>query len=329
MVTTVRAAYIDRLGPPEVIQVGPVPEAPLGTTDVRVEVRATTVDPVDCYVRDGRYPTATPFPFVVGRDLVGVVVATGDGVSRFAVGDEVWCDSLGYAGRQGATAERVLVPEDRLYPLPEGVDPEAAVVALHPGATAWMGLFREARLQPGETVVIGGGGGNVGTAATRMAATAGAHVVATARPADAPRCLEAGAEAVVDHHDPAWPRQLAEAAPQGIDVYWNTAGHHPLGEVLPLLSAGGRIVVTAATAPETAVPIRDLYLRDLRILGCVLSLASVADLARAAALINDQLAAGGWPVRIADRLPLEATADAHRRLEAGGVPGRFVIRPNG
>lgn len=126
------------------------------------------VNPVDAFIRSGRYRTSTPFPFVVGRDLVGTVVAAGGG-SHVAVGDRVWCNSLGHGGRQGSFAEYAVVPQDRCYRVPPRVDPAVLVAAVHPAATAFLAWFVHARLRPGQSVYVGGAAGNVGSAATAMA----------------------------------------------------------------------------------------------------------------------------------------------------------------
>jgi NADPH:quinone reductase-like Zn-dependent oxidoreductase len=179
------AAYITARGSADHIQIGALPTPAVGPTDVIVRARSCAVNHVDTYVRSGAYPTPTPFPFVIGRDVVGTVAAVGSGVAGFAVGDDVWCNSLGHGGRQGSFATHVVVPVDRLYPLPAGVDPDGAVVAAHPGATAYLGLVREAGLVPGETVVVAGAGGGVGSAAVQLAAMSGARVLATASGDDA------------------------------------------------------------------------------------------------------------------------------------------------
>jgi NADPH:quinone reductase-like Zn-dependent oxidoreductase len=158
-----RAAYLTELGPPEAIRLGDLPVPEVGPTDVLVEVDTVTVNPVDTLVRSGRYPTPTPFPFVVGRDLVGSVAAVGAGVTGFAAGDRVWCNSLGHGGRQGSFAEYAAVPAERLYHLPDRADPVEAVASFHPAATAYLALYRHGRLRPAQTVFVGGGAGNVGT----------------------------------------------------------------------------------------------------------------------------------------------------------------------
>src|ERR671923_2177894 len=134
------AAYVTELGPPDRIRVGELPLPPLGPTDVLVAVEALAVNHVDTFVRSGRWRTPTPFPFVVGRDLVGRVVEAGEGAVGFAPGERVWCNSMGHAGRQGAFATEVVVPAERLFHVPDGpdgsgLDPVDAVAVLHPATT--------------------------------------------------------------------------------------------------------------------------------------------------------------------------------------------------
>src|SRR5215469_1379934 len=194
MSSRVTAAYIEATGPASRIRVGKLPMPTIGSGEVLIRTRAIAVNHVDTYVRSGSYPTLLTFPFVIGRDAVGTVAAVGAGVSGFAEGDTVWCNSLGHGGRQGPSATYAVVAAERLYHLPGGVDPVAAAAVLHTGATAYLGLFREARLRIGETVVVGGGAGGVGGAVLQLASAAGVRVLATARPDDAQWCRENGAD---------------------------------------------------------------------------------------------------------------------------------------
>jgi NADPH:quinone reductase-like Zn-dependent oxidoreductase len=272
-----RAAYITELGPADAIRVGELPSPVPGPTDVLVRVELVVVDPVDTLVRSGAYRTPTPFPFVVGRDLVGTVAAAGPGVAGFAPGDRVWCNSLGHDGRQGSFAEFAVVPVERLYHLPEGADPVASVAVAHPAATAHLALFRHGRLRPGETVYVGGAAGNVSSAASSLARMGGARVLAGARPEDAEWCRAAGAAEVLDYRDPDLPDRLRALAPGGIDLYTN----------------------------------------DRSILGFAISLAAVGDLAEAASMIDTQLAAGTLPARVRDIWPLDRAAEPTRRSSVG------------
>ncbi len=287
-------------------------------------VSAVSVNPVDTYVRSGRYDTPIPFPFIVGRDLVGTVAGTGSAVTDLSDGDPVWCNSLGHAGRQGAATDLAVVARDRLYRLPAGVDPQVAVAVAHPAVTAYLGWFRRAGIRPGWTVFVGGGAGNVGTAAVQLARAAGVRVVASARDAHADRCLAAGADAVVDYRAPDLADRIRAAAQDGVDVYWDTSGRNDTDVAGAVLKPGGRILVTASRSP-ISVTFAPLYTRDITIDGFVISRATAAELAEAAGLINSMLAAGRLTTRIADRLPLADAARAHRLMESGDVDGRLLL----
>jgi NADPH:quinone reductase-like Zn-dependent oxidoreductase len=320
-----RAAYITELGPADAIRVGELPVPVPGPTDVLVRVEVVVVDPVDTMVRSGAYRTPTPFPFVVGRDLVGTVAQVGAGVVGFTAGDRVWCNSLGHGGRQGSFAEYAVVPAERLYHLPAGVDPVAAVAVLHPAATAYLALFRHGGLRPTETLYVGGAAGNVGTALTSLARAAGTRILAGARPEDDGWCRAAGAAEVVDYRDPGLAGRLAALAPAGIDLYVDTSGHLDLPGAIDLLADQGRIVLMAGGDQRLTLPAGPLYTHGRSILGFVISLATTADLAEAAAVLNDRLAAGDLPARVRVVWPLERAAESHRAVERG-ERGRTVLR---
>jgi NADPH:quinone reductase-like Zn-dependent oxidoreductase len=323
----VKAAYITTLGSADVITYGEMDRPVPGPTDVLVRVEAAAVDPVDTFVRSGAYRTPTPFPFVLGRDLVGTVAETGPGAAGFAVGDRAWSHSMGHGGRQGVTAEYCVVGVDRLYHLPGDVDAARAVAVLHPVATAHLALFRHARLRPGETVLVIGGAGNVGRAATVLAARAGARVLAVARAETAPDCLRAGATAVVDHRDPDAAAQLRELTGDGVDVHLDTSGHQDLDAALAVVGHGARVVLMAGLTARPVLPVGAVYPRDVSLVGFAISNASVDDLAGTAHVINHGLADDAFPIPVTVELPLSRTAEAHRMIEAGGVRGRIVLRP--
>ncbi|QRP50729.1 NADPH:quinone reductase [Amycolatopsis sp. FDAARGOS 1241] len=323
-----RAAFIRATGGVERIEVGQLPTPVPGPTDVLVRVELSSVNHVDLFVRSGAYCTPTPFPFVIGRDLVGTVAAAGPGVAGLAPGDRVWCNSLGHGGRQGAFAEYAVVSAERLYPLPAGVAAEAAAPVLHGAATAHVGLFREARLAPGETVFVGGAAGAVGSAVVQLAAAAGAQVVATASRRDVQWCTESGAAAVIPYDAADFDEQLRAGAPGGFDVWWDNSGHHDFERTLPLLRQGGRVVLMAGLGAAPVLPVGALYVRDLSLRGFAISNASVSDLAAAATVINSGLASGRLRVRVRATYPLTDAAKAHAALESGSVRGRILVRPS-
>ncbi|MFG2819420.1 NADPH:quinone reductase [Kitasatospora sp. NPDC048365] len=324
-----RAAFIEQLGPPQNIRFGEVPSPVPGPTDVLVDVIAVSANPVDTFVRSGVFRTPVEFPFVVGRDLVGTVAAAGPGAPGFAVGDRVWCNSLGHGGRQGAAAEQAVVAADRLYHLPEGVDEDEAVATVHPAATAYLGLFTHGALRAGETVLVAGAAGNVGSALVVLAAAAGARVVATARAEDAEYCRALGAAEVLDYRDPELPARLAAACPGGVDLHLDTSGSNDLAAAVELLAPRGRIVLLAGARSAPVLPAGRLYMKDGSVRGFVISHATTAELAEAAAAINRALPTGKLRPRALTRLPLSATADVHRALENGELNGRrVVLRPD-
>ncbi|EST19241.1 NADPH:quinone reductase [Streptomyces roseochromogenus] len=320
-----RAAYIEELGPADVIRYGEIAAPRPGPTDVLVDVLATTVNPVDTFVRSGLFPTHVDFPFVVGRDLVGTVAQAGPGVTGLRAGDRVWCNSLGHGGRQGAAAEQAVVAADRLYRLPEGVDPYAAVAAVHPAATAYLALFVHGRLHVGETLLVAGAAGNVGSALVTMAVRAGARVLATAGSRDAQYCAELGAAEVFDYRDPDLAEQIRGAAPSGIDLYLDTAGVNDLETTVGLLARRGRVVLLAGARTRPVLPAGALYMNDRSVVGFVISHATPDELAEAAAYINDLFRQGVLSPRGIEVFPLSAAADVHARMEKGELRGRRAV----
>ena len=248
-------------------------------------------------------------------------------MSGFAEGDTVWCNSLGHGGRQGPSATYAAVAAERLYHLPGGVDPVAAAAVLHTGATAYLGLFREAHLRIGETVVVGGGAGGVGGAVLQLASTAGARVLATALPDDAQWCRANGADEVFDYKAPGLPKRIQDTAPDGVDVYWDTSGHHDLESVVPLLAHRGRVIMMAALTAHPPLPVGALYTRDASLRGFAISNASASELADTAAALNFLLTRGILRAREVQTLPLSQAAQAHMMLEENRATGRIVLLP--
>lgn len=322
---TMRAAFFSEPGPAEAVTVGELPVPVPGPGDALVAVQVAVINPVDTLVRSGRWPTLTPLPFVTGRDLVGTVTAAGAG-SGFAPGDRVWCNSLGYAGRQGSCAEYAVVPGDRLYRLPDGADAVEAAATFHSAGTAFIGLHHRAGARVGQTILVGGAAGGIGSALVRLASEAGLRVIATARPGDHARCLEQGASAVFDFADPDLAGRVLEVAPGGADICWDTSGRMPLNAAAALTAVGGKIMITAGTEPQPpGTSLLPLFIRDISVIGFVISLATATELADAAQAINRHLASGGLSSKTAGVMSLGQAAEAHALIESRQAP-RAVIQ---
>ncbi|MBB4685841.1 zinc-binding dehydrogenase [Amycolatopsis jiangsuensis] len=309
-----RAAFVPRPGPAETIRVGELPDPVRGEGEVLVDVSVSAVDPVDTFVRSGLFEVPGPWPLVLGRDFAGRVAEDGGG---FSAGEPVWGNSLGHGGRQGAAATRVAVAVERLYRLPDGADPAEFVAVVHPAATAYLALFTHGRLCAGETVVVAGGGGNVGSALIELATNAGARVVATASARDLAHCRALGAVEALDYRD--------GELPGDIDLYVDTSGTNDLAAVVPQLAWRGRIVLLAGPRSRPVLPAGELYMHDRSVLGFAISHATAAELADAAKTVNERFAAGGLRPRAVKRLALSDAAEAHRRIEGGEARGTRLV----
>ena len=245
---TMRAAYVERLGLPEAIAVGELAVPIPGPTDVLVAVELAAANPVDTLVRSGRYPTSVPFPFVVGRDLVGTAAARGHGAPFDVSGSG--CGPTASA----TTAARAVSPPTPSY------RPSAATAS--PTASTRRSPLRwRTRRRP----------------LTSPCSSTATCEQASARPADHDRCREAGAEDVLDYRDPDLARRLRGAVPDGVDLFWETSGHHDLDLAAGALAPRGRVILSAATEELPVLPVRDLYTRDVSLHGFVISRATVSE----------------------------------------------------
>ncbi|MDN6177598.1 MAG: NADPH:quinone reductase [Micrococcaceae bacterium] len=325
---TVRAVGIDRLTDTAGIHPLRLPAPVCGPAQVVLGVEAVAVNHVDTFLRSGVYATELDFPVAVGRDAVGTIEAVGASVTGLQVGQRAWTNSLGFAGRPGATAERVAVEAERIYPLPAGVDPATAAAALHPCTTAALAVQRHGNPDPGDSVYIAGGAGQVGSAAIVLAVAGGARVLASASAEDAHYCRGFGAGTVLDYRDPDLVARLAQAAPEGLDVQIDTAGHNDLAAAVKLAAPRGRIVLLAGPGTEAVLPVGQLYMRDASLRGFAISNATVAELADAANTVNTLLATGAWAPRQVDLGSFNDAGWAQARLESGQNRGtRIVLQP--
>ena len=328
-----RAAFIRQTGDPDVIIVDTLPDPVPGPRDVLVAVKACAVNPIDTYVRAGTVAMPLAVPFVVGCDLAGEVVAVGSEVDRFRPGMRVWGSNQGVLGRQGTFAELAAVDERWLYPLPDAVSDRDAAAAALVSITAHLGLVEQAQLRRGETIFVNGGSGGVGTAVVQIAKALGGRVIASAGTEQKREMVkQLGAELVVDYHDSAAVlAAVREAAPHGVDVYWETIREPAFDQAIEMLADSGRMVVMAGRDARPPFPVGPFYVKQCRLLGFVMFKASSQMQAAAVIDINRWLAAGSLRVPIDRVLPLEATAEAHSLQEASTIhrsaslTGKLVI----
>ncbi len=324
-----KAAFVDRFGPPEVITYGDLPAPHVGVRDVLVKMEAVAVDPIDTYIRSGSFQTSITFPFIIGRDMTGIVAETGSRVTNFRTGDRVWSNNQGYGGRQGTFAEYCSIDESLLYHLPASVDPVRGVAVLHSALTAVLGLQFKAHLRDGEAVFVNGGDGNVGTAVLQIAKAHGARVAVTSgSPEKAAWCRELGADCIIDYKTQNVRNAIRDFAPQGVDLYWDTTLKPDLVQAIDLMAQRGRIVLIAGRSHEAAFPVGPFYLKNLTLCGFTVTDATPPELAQYALEINRHLERGIPNGKIACQLPLAQAAEAHAMVEVGGLFGKVVLTPN-
>jgi len=253
---TMKAAFLETTGAPEVIRYGDVPTPKPQAGQILIKVAAAALNPIDTYIRAGIVNMPLPKPFIPGCDVAGAVEAVGPGVTAFKPGDRVWGSNQGLLGRQGTFAEYVCSGQEWFYPIPPGVsEVQAATVALV-GITAHLGLFRCARLQAGETVFVNGGSGGVGSMVVQMAKAVGASVVTTVGSAEkAALCKSWGADRVLNYKTDDVPAIVKDFTKgQGVNVWFETQPPDFL-RAIELLARRGRMIVMAGRQARPTFPV--------------------------------------------------------------------------
>lgn len=328
-----KAAFIEQTGPPENIRYGDLPDPKCGDEEVLVRVKAVAVNPIDTYIRSGLIKAQLPQPFIIGCDLAGVVEKPGSKATRFKSGDRVWGSNQGLLGRQGTFSELAAADEDFLYLTPAGVsDDDAAAIALV-GITARLGLTR-AQLKSGETIFVNGGSGGVGSTVIQMSKAIGAKVIASAgSDAKTAACRKLGADAAVNYKTENIAEAIKKAAPQGVNVWWETTREPDFDLAVGSLAFRGRMVLMAGRDARPAFPVGAFYTKDCAIHGFVMFMASPDEQRAAAHDINRWLAEGKLKPKIDRVLPLSQAAEAHRLQEQntigkqGTLSGKIVLNP--
>lgn len=314
---------VEEFGEPEVMRLeeASLPEA--GPGQIVVTIKAAGVNPVDTYIRAGLYG-AKDLPYTPGFDAAGVVETAGKGVARFKPGDRVYTSGT----LSGAYAGAALCLESQIHPLPEKISfPQGASIGV-PYATAFRALFHKAWAAPGETVLIHGATGGVGTAAVQMARAAGLLVIGTAgtkKGRDLAR--ENGAHHVVEHGKPEHFKEVMElTGGRGVDCIIEFLANVNLGGDLKILAKGGRVVVVGSRGTVEIDP-RDAMGKDALVLGMSLFNATEAELKGIHAAIFAGLENGTLNPVVGLQFPLAEAAQAHHAVIEQKAFGKIVLVP--
>lgn len=327
-----RAAWYERQGRSrDVLRVGEMPDPVPGPGEVRIRIAASGVNPGDVKKRQDTFGYGMPYPRVIPHsDGAGTIDRTGPGVAADWLDRRVWCWGAQSYRPFGTAAELTVVPVERVVPLAPGVSFEQGACLGIPGITAHHALHA-AGSPKGRSVLVQGGAGAVGQCAVALARRAGASVVATVRhDRDSETARRAGAHHVEvlrgDSADEAARRILAHA-PGGIHHVVEVGFDQNVGVDERVLRAGGSISAYASRDPAPCIPFWPLVFKNVSVhfLG---SDDFPAEAKRAAAADLNAALEGEWPgFEIGARLPLEAIAQAHDRVEEGRSPGRVIVSP--
>jgi NADPH2:quinone reductase len=318
-----KAIRVHEFGGPEVMKVEDVPDPSPGPSHVLVRVRAIGVNPVDNYIRTGTYARKPQLPYTPHTDIGGVVQAVGASVTRFKTGDRVYAVSV-----VGGGAELALCEEWQVHPLPDRSTFQQGAAIGVPYATAWRGLFVRAGARPGETVLVHGASGGVGTAAVQIARAHGLRVLGTAGTDEGLRLVrEQGAHQAFNHRDPGYTAAiLAATGGRGVDVILEMLANVNLDRDLDLAGMRGRVVVIGNRGRIEIDP-RKAMGKDGTILGMTLFNASQQELHEIHAGIVAGLESGTLQPVIGKELPLSEAPKAHQAVMEPGAFGKIVLMP--
>jgi NADPH:quinone reductase-like Zn-dependent oxidoreductase len=339
-----RAVFIESHGGPEVVRFGEIPDPVPGAGEIRIRLVAAAMNRLDVWVLGGIPGIEPAFPHVLGADGAGVVDAVGPGVSGVAPGDEVYIQPGLFCGRcefcmqgeesmciryrllgehvSGTLAEHVVVPLTNVYRKPRGLSWSSAAAFPLAYQTAWRLTLTAGRLRAGESVLIHGVGGGVASAALQIAKYAGAYVyVTSSSPAKLDRAIQLGADVAIDYTRENVADRIRElTARRGVDLVIDNVGKETWRDSIECVRRGGRIATCGATTGNDATtPINRVYWKHISIHGS--TMANRREFREVARLVE-----GGRIEPVIDaEIPLDAAADALRRMREGDQFGKIVI----
>jgi NADPH:quinone reductase-like Zn-dependent oxidoreductase len=340
-----KAIYFETHGGPEVLTLGERPAPACGPGQVRIAVRAASLNYIDIFLRRGLPGLKVPFPHIPGCDAAGVVTEVGAGVTSHQPGDRVLMNPSLTCGRcefcqrgdvsmcvryqlvgehtDGTFCEEIVLPEQNAIPFPESMTFEDAASVPLVFVTAWRMLITRGRLRAGEDVLIHGASAGVGIACIQIAKLAGARVFAAASTEEKlDLCRSLGADVLINGEKEDVVRRIREeTGRRGMDVVVDYVGKATWVKSLQCLSRGGRLVTCGATTgynPEE--DLRHVFYRQLEIIGSTMG--SRNELMAPLRLIFE----GKMRPVVSAVYDLKDTAEAHRAMEARRTLGKIVIK---
>lgn len=321
-----RAMVIDGFGTAEVLVPRQIPTPEPGEGEVLVRIACAGVNPADWKTREGRLAEFIEyhFPFVLGFDLAGVVAEVGPGVADWNVGDRVFGMSNQKDGRDGTYAECCVAATDMLARLPQGWNYAQAAALPVPGTTAFGGMVDAGGLKPGQTVLINGGAGGVGSIAIQIARALRARVAVTCSASNFEYVRELGADFAIDYRSEDVVDAVRAWAPDGVDLVLDAVG---LDTLLPraaeVVKPGGSYVeIETLVSRATEEQVAQAAAHGIRLVSNMIAVARQPEHLES---LSELCADGHIRPPAIEVMPLDRVAEAHRRIEQGHVRGKIVL----
>ncbi|NKX88927.1 NADPH:quinone oxidoreductase family protein [Nocardia coubleae] len=326
-----KAWQVDQLGEPrEVLRFNEIDDPVAGPGQLLVRVLAAPANFPDVLLCRGQYQVKPPLPFTPGVELCGSVVAVGDGVTGFAVGDRI-VGTTDLPG--GAFAEMAVLDAANAFPAPEALDDAEASALCIGYQTSWFALHRRTRLRAGETLLVHAAAGGVGSTAVQLGKAAGATVIGVVGgPDKAEYCRELGADLVIDRHTSDFVPIVKEfTGGRGADVVYDPVGGDAYAKSTKCIAFEGRILVigfAGGTIPQPAL--NHALIKNYSIIGLHWGLYKQYN-PQAIRDCHDELtrlaAADQLKPLISERLSLSDVPEGLGRLGDGTTAGRLVFHP--
>jgi tumor protein p53-inducible protein 3 len=323
-----RAVLVEKPGDESVLKVGEAPDPVCGDDDLLIRVKCAALNRADIMQRQGFYPPPPGASEILGLECAGEVIALGKSVTGWRIGDRAMALLPG-----GGYAEKAVAHHGSAMKVPDPLsDPEAAALP-EVFLTAFLNLFSLAQVQPGESVLVHGGGSGVGTASLQLLREAGARAIVTAGSDEkCQQCLRFGADVAINYRKgPFAPQVKVATNDRGADIILDSIGGAYLAENLDALAPGGRLVLIGLMKGATAeINLAIVLRRHLKIFGSTLRSRPVAE---KATIVRDFLARFGAVLEVGKlrppvykTFPLSQVRDAHRMMQASEHFGKIVLQ---
>jgi NADPH2:quinone reductase len=312
-----RAIRVTAFGPSSVLELQEIPTPVPAPGQILVRLHAAGVNPVETYIRSGKYARLPALPYTPGTDAAGIVEQSSD--PAFPPGARVYLTG----SLTGTYAEQALCTPVQLFPLPARITfQQGAAIGIPYGTAAWA-LFHRGQARPGETLLIHGASGGVGLAALQLARSANLRVFGTAgTPQGLDLIKQNGATLAFNHHDPAYLDQIKAATDgRGLDIILEMLANKNLGHDLTLIGPSGRVIVIGSRGP-VEIDARNIMARNADIRGIMLNSASAPTLYPP---ITAALDSGALTPVIAQTFPLKDAPRAHDQILTPGAQGKIIL----